>query len=185
MNQKTINVNNVKNMTGRMAAEKKKLFIAIALISVMVVMWTKVFTKKSTVSQAAADSALAVQQKTARYHSITYVPLPVVPGRNDILKRNIFAFGNSGAGSGRIGMGRDRENIAKIENDLKLDAVITGDNPSAFIDNKLVSVGSTLPITYENQTYEFVVTKITENTAFLKWNDYSIRVKMAQPVVAE
>jgi len=190
MEQKRLNLNNIKNAAAKASAEKGKLLIAVVLIAVMAFMWIKVFTGKSTVTEAAA-SAAAVRQDAAQ-RTITYVLLPVVAGRNDILKRNVFncdGFGGKNAGTGDVaggsGMSRDKANIAKIAKTIKLDAIITGERSAAFIDSQLATVGSVLPLRCDGQLYEFVVTKITENTALLSWKDFSITVRMAQPRSAE
>jgi len=190
MEQKTLNLNNVKNAAARASAEKGKLLVAVVLIAVMAFMWIKVFTGKSTVTDAAA-SAAAVKQDAAR-RTITYVQLPVAAGRNDTLKRNVFdcdGFGGKNSGTGDVagggGMGMHKANIAKIAKTIKLNAIITGERPAAFIDSRLVFVGSVLSLKCDGQSYEFVVTKITENTALLSWKEFSITVKMVQPRSAE
>ena len=186
MGQKTLNLDNVKTFAAKASAEKRKLMIAVVLITVMGFMWIKVFSGKSTVAAAAANTADAGKQ-VAVQRTITYAALPVVFGRNDMLKRNFFDCGSFGSSSGQsdavggVGIGIHKANIAKIAKTIKLSAVITGENPAAFIDDKVVSVGSVLPIRCDGQTYEFVVTKITENTALLSWKDFSITVKIAQP----
>ena len=189
MEQKRLNLNNIKNAAARASAEKGKLLIAVVLIAVMAFMWIKVFTGKSAVTEAA--SAAAVKQDAAQ-RAITYVPLPVAAGRNDTLKRNVFncdGFGGKNAGTGDVaggsGMSRDKANIAKIAKTIKLNAIITGERPAAFINSQLATVGSVLPLRCDGQLYEFVVTKITENTALLSWRDFSITVRMAQPRSAE
>jgi len=182
MEQKTLNLDNVKTLAAKASAEKSKLLIAIALITVMAFMWIKVFSGKSTVTNAAAGTA-HIAQKAAVQRTITYVELPVVAGRNDMLKRNVFdcsTFGPSAVAGGG-GMGRHRTNIEKIAKTIKLGAVITGENPAAFIDSQLVSVGSVLPLKCDGQLYEFAVTEITETTALLSWKDFNITVRMAQP----
>jgi len=186
MEQKTLNLDNVKNLAARASAEKSKLFIAIALVTVMGFMWVKVFAGKTTVTNAAAGTTAVVQKDIAR-RTITYVALPVAAGRNDMLRRNVFdgsSFGsNEGQGgiAGGGGMGEHKVNIEKIAKTIKLGAVITGENPAAFIDGQVVTVGAMLPLKCDGQLYEFVVTKITENTALLSWKDFSITVRMAQP----
>jgi hypothetical protein len=182
MEQKTLNLNNIKNVAAKASAEKGKLLVAIVLITVMAFMWIKVFSGKSTVTKAAA-SAVAVQQDAAQ-RTITYVPLPVAAGRNDTLKRNVFDrddFGGKNAGAGGGGMGMHKANIAKIAKTIKLNAIITGEKPAAFIDSQLATVGSVLNLRCDGQLYEFVVTKITENTALLSWEDFNITVRMVQP----
>jgi hypothetical protein len=117
--------------------------------------------------------------------------LPVAAGRNDTLKRNVFdrdGFGGKNSGTGDVagvGMGMHKANIAKIAKTIKLNAIITGEKPAAFIDSQLATVGSVLNLRCDGQLYEFVVTKITENTALLSWKDFSITVRMVQPRSAE
>ena len=190
MENKTLNLNNIKNVAAKASAEKGKLLVAIVLITVMAFMWIKVFSGKSTVTKAAA-SVVAAQQDAAQ-RTITYVPLPVAAGRNDTLKRNVFdrdGFGGKNSGTGDVagggGMGMHKANIAKIAKTIKLNAIITGEKPAAFIDSQLATVGSVLNLRCDGQLYEFVVTKITENTALLSWKDFNITVRMVQPQSAE
>ena len=74
----------------------------------------------------------------------------------------------------------DADHIKKIAKSITLEAVIAGTNPEAFIDDKLVSVGHKLAVRYNGRIYEFIVTGIHENKVVLKWNDFTVDVKMSQ-----
>ena len=193
MKQKTANVNNVKNMAARMSTEKKKVFIAVGLISVMAFMWVKVFLGKETATAAASITNTSVtssaEHRNQKSAEIKYVSLEVIQGRNDRLKRDMFnvagfeAFGlNKNPGfKGGIGNADLYGLETQIRNKLKLNVIIMGDNPAAMIENKLVSVGDMLAVNYENKIYEFVVSEIKENEVVINFEDCTVSLKMSQP----
>jgi hypothetical protein len=170
--------------------------MAAVLISIMAFMWVKVLVShraenneaRAATAQTAAQKAAAGQQE--KLVKITLHPLPVVPGRNDVLSHDIFtadrwkAFPSKNrAASGTFPKEinrNDAEYIDKIAETIALEAVIAGTNPEAFIGGKLVLVGNKLPIRYNEQIYEFTVTEIHETKVVLKWNDFTVDVKMSQ-----
>ena len=193
MKPETSNVNNGPKLTGRLPADRKKLFVAVGLIAIMAFMWIKVLTGKSSVKDAAAatDLAAAQQQKHPEVE-ISYIDLPVVAGRNDMLTHDIFdAKGFNAFTSGKNRVDADisnddhqrthQANIRKIAARLKISAIITGAKPEAYIEDKLVSVGSTLPVSYDNRIYRFTVTRISQEQVTLKWKDFVVNLKMSQP----
>ena len=159
-------------------------------------MWIKVLinhrAEKNEARAAVARSAAQVQavgSQTRRQATISLIPLPVVPGRNDTITRNIFtangwsAFPGAGDTDNSAPDGSVRSHsdfIDKIAQSISLEAVITGPNPEAFIGNKLVSVGQTLAVRYNDKIYEFTVDAIHANKVVLKWDDVSVVLKMSQ-----
>ncbi len=193
MKPETSNVNNGPKLTGALAADRKKVFIAVGLITIMAFMWIKVLTGKSSVNNAiASPGPAAVQQQNQPQVQISYIDLPVVAGRNDMLTHDIFDAGDfktftTGKNSVDADFSNDdnqrthQANIRKIAVLLKVDAIITGAKPEAYIKDKLVSVGSKLPVSYDNQIYRFTVTRISQNQVTLKWKDFVVSLKMSQP----
>ena len=190
------NVNTVSGLISRSPFKKPKVVTAAVLISIMAFMWVKVLVNhRAEKNEARAASARTTAQQAAagqqeKLVKITLHPLPVVPGRNDVLSHDIFtadrwkAFpSDSRAGTETSGEEIDRNDagyIDKIAETITLEAVISGTSPEAFIGGKLVSVGHNLPVRYNEQIYEFTVTEIHETKVVLKWNDFTVDVKMSQ-----
>ncbi len=98
--------NGVGRILGHLAAEKKKAGIALCLIAVMAVMWVKVLTNKGPQSAQAAPTLAQteVEEQIKDAMKITYLNLPIVPGRDDLISRDFFASaGGPGLTSGETG----------------------------------------------------------------------------------
>jgi len=196
MKPNTANINNVSGLISRSTFKRPKVIMAAVLISIMAFMWIKVLANHraerneaaAAVARTAAQQA-AVQQKEQQL-KISLHPLPVVPGRNDILTHDIFtadrwkAFPSDSRAKTRTSPQEidrdDADYIDKIAESITLEAVITGPSPEAFIEGRLVSVGHKLPVRYNDRIYEFTVTEIHETKVVLKWNDFTVDVKMSQ-----
>ena len=196
MKLNTANVNNISGLISLSTFKRPKVVIAVALVSIMGFMWFKVLighsAQKNEVAAAALHTAAqqVAEQQQERRVKISLHPLPVVPGRNDVLNHDIFtadrwkAFpSDSRAGTGTFTQNVDRDDadyINKIAESITLEAVIAGPGPEAFIEDRLVSVGHKLPVRYNDRIYEFTVTEIQETKVVLKWNDFTVDVKMSQ-----
>jgi len=203
MNTKLSNINKGLDLIGRMPASKNRVFLAVGLISLMTFMWIRVFVRAGSDSNNVSAAPVkmtesqAIGQSGQRQVKLSYIQLPVIPGRNDMLKRDIFsvkncrtfdAYNKNGTKHGKTDTlariqdtGGDPD-ITEIEKKLRLEAVIAGDNGQpgeAFIENQFVSVGSTLAVDYDGRIYEFTVLKIDENEVVLKWKEFTIAVKMS------
>ena len=97
-------------------AEKKKIAIAALLIGVMAVMWGRILLKKPDAFRP-ARLRLAIQTAAAEEMppkvKMTYVELPQVKGRNDMLTRDIFA------GSRWEGLGAEANGARQISDKSK------------------------------------------------------------------
>jgi hypothetical protein len=124
----------------------------------------------------------AVQQSQSKL-KIVYVPLPVVTGRNNTLTRDFFAIGEGFIGGGAvvnvISGPETEEMIRRIAEKLKLDAIVSGGNPQAFINDVLVSEDDKLVVKEGEKEYEFVVVKIGHDTVFIKCQETEITLKLA------
>jgi hypothetical protein len=180
----------------RFAAEKKKSIIAVCLITIMVFMWVKVLGRKGPQSADAAVTALkTADEKESPKLKVSYMELPKVEGRNDVLTRDFFAVGSwrdfiRGEGVGKLIDDRrermdDKRNgseeiVRRIAGSLKLDAIVLGENPQTFINDKLLSVGDKLFIRDGANTYECEVTKIEENAVSIKCGEAEVTLRLAQ-----
>lgn len=211
MKQDGTNFDSSPNLIVRAPMQKKKVIIAIALIAVMAFMWLRVFLREKGPVVQKANAAMVAngykQKKDAHQIRLSYIDLPVIPGRNDKITRDIFApkdwteFAQSKSPDGTT-LGTDvnvqsnsdsdaerhKSNLKQIATNIKLDAILTmndGKQASALIQDKLVAVGSYVPVNYNNFMYELIVTEIDSNSVTLKWKDFTVTVKMLQPTSAE
>ncbi|MDO8303427.1 MAG: hypothetical protein Q7T18_09310 [Sedimentisphaerales bacterium] len=179
-------------------AEKKKIIIASLLIGVMAVMWGRIFFKKDGVPAAAtamAIQAAAVEETPSQPKvKMTYVELPQVKGRNDTLARDVFAAGgwqglvavanNAPQSTHRVKSSHeqlsDRVN-EMIGKELRLDAILSGKNPQAYVGGTLVSPGGKLIVKQEGENYEFRVVAIRENEVVLVCKGVQVKLIMTRP----
>jgi len=194
MKLNSTNVNGVSDLLRRSPLKRPKVVAATLLVTVMAGMWIKVIVNNRAGKNEAVAAAHATAQaqaagaKMQHQVKISLIPLPVVPGRNDAITRNVFtavawnAFPGANTADAKNGSipSYDDDFIDKIAQSISLEAVIAGPNPEAFVGNKLVSVGQTLPVRYNDKIYEFTVAQINENKVVLKWDDVSVVLKMSQ-----
>lgn len=191
-----VKMSNVNRGSSRRLAStsKGKISVAAGLVALMVFMWARVLTSdKSGPSEAnAATTADTTNSSTESQEvKLTYIKLPVVPGRNDSLTNDMFAdkawmHPSNTKNIGAVTTSANDQKIytaimEAIAKTLKVDSISPsrrGQRPDAFIENKLLIEGSMLPISYENKTYEFTVDRIYEDRVMLKWKDFSIAVKV-------
>lgn len=189
--------NNVNRLFSKLAAEKKKTVIALCLIAVMAFMWVRVFTKRTP---QAAEAALMTEQLNVEDRSnselkISFIELPKVPGRNDVITRDFFAsdgwrdfVGRDGQKSVNIQevniVSEDgkQEVIRTVAKKLNLQAIVLGVNPRAFINDKLLSVGDKLLIKNGIDVYECELVEIQENMVVIGCREAKITLKLKQIV---
>jgi len=197
MKQKVRNSGNGTNkVLGRVGAEKKKAVIALCLIAVMALMWARMLGRKTP---KAAEAALIGQgaKSTGELNSeskVSFIELPKVKGRNDVLTRDFFA---SNGWQDFIGDKVGTEEVSTVSKDgseevarrvaekMKLEAIGLGKNPQAFINNKVLSVGDKLLISEGVDTYECEVAGIEENTVLVRCGEAKIVLKLTQPIEAQ
>ncbi len=179
-----------KNMGGameRFAAEKKKTVMATCLIVLMLFMWVRVLTRSGPEKASAALSESSGQVESVI--EISYVDLPNISGRNDIIGRDFFKIDNWNDFSG----GRfDVESYEVVTDDsqddqmitdyiakaLELEAVVMGDRPQAFINGMLVSAGDRIEIDQDANELIIEVTKIKGDQVVLEYDDLEIKLKV-------
>lgn len=178
-----------------LAVEKKKAVLALCLISLMAFMWIKVLTKTSP---QAADAGLIAELMNMETQSepeltISFIELPRVTGRNDMVARDFFASDGwqnfvGGRGSKSVAVEEidivskddDQEVIRKVAENLKLEAIVSSEDPLAFINNKVLRAGDKLFVGDGIESYEFEVVEIKENIVVMKCRESTITLKMTQ-----
>jgi len=189
------NVSGANRAPGRLAINKKKAVFALCLIAVMVFMWVRVLTRKSPQSAAASSVAEEIKligQSDTESLKLSFIELPKVEGRNDVLARDFFTVKNwqdflrEGKGVGDRGKvdvvsGNGNEEVArKIAEKLKLGAIVMGKNPRAFVNDKLLAVGDKMLIQDGVNIYECEIVEIEEKTVLLRCGQAEIRLKLRE-----
>lgn len=185
----------------RLPISKGKVIAAVVLVTIMGAMWVRLVLKGNDTGPSVAGAAVVSEGSATSgdgeiVERISYVELPVVEGRNDVLTRDIFTTTNWGAfepvegvviskggGDPDIGLAITSDDITKLESLIKLDGIIASDDsamPEAFIDSKLVSIGSKVAVEYNNRLLELVVIEIHKNRVVLRWEKFTLNVKMPQ-----
>ena len=182
----------------RLNAEPKTV-VAVILISVMALLWARVFFRDKLGPAAAAaqtDAAAQSQEDQNRRNvQIRPVKLEIVPGRNDRPGSNIFTPANWTAfewgqenKSSKLEVSQtelteknQRQMAEQLRSSLSLEAVIhdAQQRPAqAFVDGRLLEMGSTFTIRRQAQTFELSVKKIENTKIVLVWQEYEIELKM-------
>lgn len=183
----------------RLAAEKKKTIIAVCLIIVMVFMWVRVLGRKGPQSANAADAAAEVTESQMNSKlKISFIKLPKINGRNDVLTRDFFVVddwwdfmrggeeNSSGAEAVSVVSGDgSKETIGRAAAKLKLEAIVLGENPQAFINDEMLSVGDKLSVRDGINTYECEVAEIGENMVLIKCGEAEVTLKLTQTSVID
>jgi len=196
MRQNARNSGNIANrLFNQLAVQKKKTVLALCLITLMAFMWIRVLTRKAP--QAAKAGLLAgqmdVETQSERELKISFVELPQAAGRNDVITRDFFDSGGwqdfvDGQGRKSTGVEEvdiiskegDQEVIRRIAEKLNLEAIVLSENPQAFINDKLLSVGDKLLIGDGVDKYECEVVEIKENTVVMRCREARITLKLTQ-----
>ena len=190
------NVNNSGNrLFNRLVAEKKKTVLALCLITLMAFMWVRVLTRKAP---QAAEAGLLVEQMDVETQSepelkITFVELPQVAGRNNEISRDFFTSegwkwfvdkeGPKSVGVEEVSIvstNSDQEVIKKVAEKLKLEAIVSGKNPLAFLNNEVLRVGDKMLVSDGTDKYECEVVEITENKVVMRCREAVMTLKMTQ-----
>jgi hypothetical protein len=176
-----------------LAAEKKKAALALGLIALMAFMWVRVLGRKTP---ATADAASMVQQGDLNGQcdsqiKISFIELAKVPGRNDVITRDFFdpvgwrGFVKDGKTQNQAANEVDHvstdasgEVITRIARKLQLEAIVLGENPQAFINDKLLSVGEKLPVRDRVNTYECEVVEIQERKVLIRCREAQIELEL-------
>lgn len=187
------NSTGVKKVLERLAEEKKKSVTALCLIAVMAFMWIRVLTKKTPQD---AEAAPGTQQSNTENqpndeYRVSFVELPKVAGRNDVIARDFFASNDwrhfvDGQGQKPDGIEEpsivstndNEEVIKRIAKKLKLEATMVGTNPIAFVYGEVRRIGDIVLVKDGTDTYECEVVKIEHNTVVIKCGESEITLKL-------
>jgi hypothetical protein len=173
-------------LLNQFAAQKKKSFIAIALVGLMVFMWVKVLADKgprsaSAVTQQQNQRDIGKQSKSIE---LKYIELPQIHGRHDTLVHDFFRMeGDSWGVKEEVSLvsdGGNRQKVMELAEKLSLEAISMGLVPEAFINDKLVKAGEEVVVNDGSSIFEFEILKIEENVVFVKYDEVEFELKLKQ-----
>lgn len=179
-------------MLDYLATDRKKVILAVGLVTIMVVMWVRVLAGKKVKPAAAAATPPAGQSAEPQPAKLKFFELPVVAGRHDAIYRDFFsvdalagfrrdpASQQTGADPEvRIEPGPQIQEVINrvAQNRLRLEAVLDGSQ--VFINDRLVGVGETLSVTEGPAVYVFEVVRIEEESVLVKCNGREVTLKLA------
>ena len=190
------NSNGANRLVGRLAAEKKKTVTALCLIALMVFMWARVLGNKTPENAAAVlrqDNIAPDFEGSNLELNISFIELPKIPGRNDVLTRDFFAVGNwqdfirNREGTNltedvNIVSRNNKEVMKRVAEKMKLEAIGLDGNPQVFINSKLLSLGDTFLVRDGGETYECEVVGIEESAVLIKCGEAEITLKMTKVI---
>ncbi len=202
MKQNKTHKNNDAALLHGLPVSKSKLIIAAVLITIMAFMWLRLLVFNKSPDTAAGGTPPGSVDTQTRNNTtkpapeLAYIELPFVPGRHDLLANNIFRAGtwqafktvddtqNTGSG-GPDGKSSalTAADIRKITASITLDGIIAEQGsrmPEAFINGKLVSVGSKVAVEFNKRSFELTVTEIHRNKVVLRVGEQEVNVMMLQ-----
>ena len=196
---------NKKPVTGGLQNISPKVMAMVVLLVVMAILWGRVLLKGAGGPAAAnAQDQESIQDTISDMASkaleIKAVELPMLPGRNDRVSNNLFSSENWTAfelnhnqddskggvkvdGTGHATELTHRSRLERIAGRLKLEAVICDaqNHPfQAFVDDKILSVGSTLTVQEGPDQYVLMLEEISQKEVSFSWNEMSVVLKMAE-----
>jgi len=178
-----------------LAADRKKTVVAFSLFAVMTLMWIRVLTGRKPNSAGAAPAPAGAQQPAAQPDlNVRFVALPKVLGRNDGINRDFFAArdweafrraareqnANTGTEVHVVSSDHAQEVAIRLAEKLRLEAVLWSENPKAFVNDELLSVGDKLTATDGSDTCEFEVLRIYEDAVLIGCRGTQLTLKLAQ-----
>ena len=187
--------NSGNRLFNQLAVQRKKTVLALCLITLMAFMWVRVLTSSKP---QAAEAELMAKQMNAETQSeselkLSFIQLPQVAGRNDVITRDFFAsdgWDDFVDGQGRESVGVEevdiiskngnKEVIRKVAEKLRLEAIVSSENPLAFINDNVLRVGDKLLVGDGIDRYECEVVEIKENTVVMRCREARITLKLTQ-----
>lgn len=189
------NKNNTSRIINQLVAEKKKVAMALGLVVLMTIMWVRVIGKGGPDSAKASVNVPAVKVEKPKNidNEMTFIKLPVVAGRNDVLTKNVFEVKNwqsfmagSNFDLNQINKNQltsneiENSNIEMVSKNLTLDAIELGSNPKAFINGQLLSAGDKFALRIGENVFECQIKEVAENLVVVNFNGTDISLRLTQ-----
>lgn len=196
---KVVKQNNDSGLVTGIPVQRGKVISAIVLVSIMTILWLRVFLNSDN------DEALATGPKTADVQNaqeegnkLQYIDLPVISGRQDGLKRDVFAISDSSIQLEttevekpveiEVPLKDGKEIVRKSVEGLTIDAIIAGSDDKeseAYVGNKVLKVGSIYTVEHGGESYRLEVKEIQESVIIFEWENNEFRAVMPGPDTAD
>jgi hypothetical protein len=176
----------LNRLVSQLGADKKKAVIAVGLVLLMVFMWVRLIGGKGAKSARAAVTPVTDTDLNSTAQSkVVFVELPYVGGRHDVLARDFFRLdGQAFSASEEVSIVSDNsteQGVREVAKRLRLEAISTGAQPEAFINDKLLKVGDVLVLDGGSRSYECEIVSIKANVVLVKYEEAEIELKLKQP----
>lgn len=185
MEQELKNLNGLVNeLLNRLAAEKKKAVMVVCLFVVMIFMWARAFAGKGPAAAQALPSSAKVENKLmAGPQEISFIDLPVIKGRNDLITNDFFSADKQEKNSEvNIESAANEAQISWIKENLKLEAIGLGEISHAFINGRVFSVGDQIILKDGNDSYTCKVVGIEQEKVLIKYGQKQIKLKFDERI---
>jgi hypothetical protein len=178
-----------------LAAEKKKSVFALSLILLMIFMWIRVLLGNGPEGvEAAVLPQMLNTETSASSIEVSFVELPRIKGRQDVLVRDIFSWNQRQGVRGYEKEIRHKEHvdlvseegkegvIRRIANQLQLEAIELGQKPRIFLNDEFISMGEKLSIKDGEKIYECEVILIQRDVVVIQCGQSQIRLRLAEAI---
>lgn len=188
-----MNNTRASKILSRLAEDKKKSVTALCLIAVMAIMWIRVLVRKAPDGAEAApvEDQTSTEDVPREEYRVSFVELPKVAGRNDVIGRDFFASngwrhfvnrqGRKPGGIEEVSIvstNGNEEVIGRVAKKLKLEATLTGSTPLALINGQSRRIGEKLSISDGADTFEYEVIDIRDYAVTMKCREAEIRLSI-------
>lgn len=191
----SISKSGAERLISQLTADKKKLVVFLSLLGVMMFMWVKVFRIRANKETAEKPLPKIIKAETAKIDAapkLSYVDLPEVVGRHDVLKRDYFASNGwySFTGEPRDGTIVDVEDVSgasgktgeeiirRIAANLQLEVIGWDETPHAFINNRLLRVGDKLVVRDGADSFECQVLDIGKSAVSMNCGGRKLTLRL-------
>jgi len=184
---------------------QSKVILAVILVGVMAFLWIRVILRQGKPTAATAQTptskttSIPTSNPSAPTPQLSYSLLPIVPGRQDRLARDIFTSPESSVfpwqqtaklqavpdASESVVTVTDpwEKTVRPMIEKMVVDAIGTDPQGTAqaFLQDRFVIVGDRFPIQKGAQKYELTVKEIHSSAVVLEWQEHEITLHMAEP----
>lgn len=173
----------------RLTADKKKSVAALCLIGLMVFMWARVLTRKPQAAEAEQTVPIIndIASGTEAILKVSFIDLPRIEGRHDVLARDFFASNDwraflrdNGAGSGHLNVkvSASDELARRIAEKLQVETIWIASKRQVVINDKLLSIGDKIKIKHGEVVYECEVVEIEDNRVLITFGESQIELSL-------
>lgn len=185
MEQELKNLNgSINELFNRLAAEKKKTIMVVCLLVVMVFMWVRAFAGKGPAAAQAITSSNKVEDEILDVpQKISFIDLPVIKGRNDLITRDFFSADKQKIDTEiNTGPTANEAQISWVIENLRLEAISLGKISHAFINGKVFSVGGKIILEDGNDSHTCEVIEIEQERVLIKYGQKQIELEFDKKI---